>query len=327
MIRRRHLLGAASLLPALTPALAAPPTGFPARAVRLIIAFPAGGSVDTLGRSLQQGLSEALHGAVVVENQGGANTLIATRQVAGSPADGHTLLVTSDSLAINRALLPDSGYEAPGSFAPVTLAITAPQILVTHPRSGIRTIGEYVERLRTGTGRMNVAVPGWAAIGHLASETLNTRLSLPRPQHVAYRGGAPATAGLLAGDVDALWITLPAVTGLVRDRRLLGLAVSTATRSPALPDVPTLAETVLPGIDLPTWQGVLAPAGTPSRVVAALHAGLAATLEREEVRSNLAGLGFDIVSQGPEAFSALISRSVGDFGAVIRAADIRPENA
>ena len=281
--------------------------------------------MDTLGRALQPGLAEALRGSVVVENQGGANTLIATRTIAGATPDGHALLVTSDSLAINRALLPDAGYEAPGSFAPITLAITAAQILVTHPRSGIDSIQAYVARLRERHGRLNVAVPGWGAIGHLASETLNARLSLPRPEHVPYRGGAPATAALLAGEVDALWITLPAVTGLVKEGRLKGLAVSTARRAAVLPDVPTLDEAVAPGIDLPTWQGVLAPAGTPAPVVEALHEAIRGSLARPETQRTLAGLGFDIVAEGPADFTALIARSVQEFAAVIRAAGIRAE--
>ncbi|UFN47709.1 tripartite tricarboxylate transporter substrate binding protein [Roseomonas sp. OT10] len=325
-MRRRALLGLAAAL-AGPPVRAAPAAGFPSHPVRLLVAFPPGGSVDTLGRRLQQGMSDALRASVVVENQGGANTLIATRQIAASAPDGHSLLVTSDSLAINRALLPDPGYEAPGSFAPVTLAITAPQVLVTHPRTGLRDVQDYVARLRSSGGRLNVAVPGWGAIGHLSSELLVARLSLPRPEHAAYRGGAPATAGLLAGDVDALWITLPAVTSLVRAGRLRALAVTTARRAAALPQVPTLDETVAPRVDLATWQGVLAPVGTPAPIVAALNEAIAATLARNDVRGDLAGLGFEVVGAGPEPFRDLIAHSVDAFSEVIRAAGIRPEGA
>ncbi|MBR0646015.1 Bug family tripartite tricarboxylate transporter substrate binding protein [Plastoroseomonas hellenica] len=319
-LSRRAALGLLATAPLARPALAQAP-----RPVRLIVGFAPGGSVDTLARTLQPHLTEVLGQPVLVENQGGANTLLATRAVAAAAPDGQTLLVTSDSLSINQALLPDPGYSATASFAPVTLAIAAAQILVTHPGSGIRNAAEYAARLRDG--RLNIGVPGWGAIGHLVSESLNQRLGGSRAEHVAYRGGAPATTDLLAGNLDAVWITLPAVTPHVRDGRLLGLAVSTGERSRALPAVPTVAETLSPGFDVPTWQGILAPAGTPRPVIERLSAAAIAVLRRPAVNQALDGLGFDVVAGPPEQFSRHIEAAVASFTPVIRAAGIRPEGA
>lgn len=317
-------VGAASLTLAARQAAAA---WKPARPVRLIVSFAPGGSVDTFARALQPRLSEALGQPVVVENHGGANTLLATRLVAASPADGTTLLVTSDSLSINHALLPTPGYDARRSFAPVTLGISAAQILVTHPNSGIRTIKDYVARLRERPGQVNVGLPGWAAIGHLVSETLNQRLGGLKAEYIAYRCGGPATLDLLGGTTDALWITLPAVTPHVREGRLVGLAVSTATRAEALPDVPTIAETVVPGFDVATWQGVLAPTGTPAAAIEALHAAIAGALAREDVRRVLDGLGFSVLGAPPDEFARHIDQAAAQYAEVIATADIRPEGA
>lgn len=296
----------------------------PERPLRLIVSFAPGGSVDIFARTLQPHLAAALGQPVLVENHGGANTLIATQLVAGSPADGHTLLITSDSLSINHALLAAPGYDARRSFAPVTLGISAAQILVTHRNSGIRTVQDYVARVRALPGTVNVGLPGWAAIGHLASERLNQQLGGLSVEYVSYRGGAPAVADLLAGSTDALWITLPAVTAHVRDGSLLGLAVTTASRSEALPAVPTLAETVAPGFEVTTWQGILAPAATPPAAVEALHAAIGATLARPEVRARLDGLGFTVIGAPPAEFARHIARAVEDYGQVIRASGIRP---
>ncbi|WP_431280565.1 Bug family tripartite tricarboxylate transporter substrate binding protein [Humitalea sp. 24SJ18S-53] len=320
-------LGAGALAVGLCPASATAADWRPDRTVRLVVSFAPGGSVDTFARTLQPYLSQALGQSVLVENQGGANTLLATRQVAASPPDGLTLLVTSDSLSINQALLPDAGYDARTSFAPVALGISAAQILVTHPNSGIRSIDDYAARLRARPGSVNIGVPGWGAIGHLVGETLNQRLGGLRAEFVAYRGGAPATIDLLAGTIDALWITLPAVTPYVRDGRLVGLAVSTAARDGALPQVPTVAETVVPGFDITTWQGILAPAGTPPDIVASLYRTIATVLGRDDVRRSLNGLGFTVIAASPPVFAEHIAKAVDGYAQVIAAAGIKPGGA
>ena len=295
---------------------------FPARPLRLTVSAAAGGSIDILARTLAPHLSAALGQPVLVENQGGGNGVVAINAVARAPADGHALLVTGDAIVLAEALTRNAGYSARESFAPVTLAISAAQILVTHPRSGIATVQDYIARVRANPGRVNLGVPSWGGIAHLISESINQQLGGLSVEHISYRGGAPAVVDLLAGQLDALLITLPAITEHVREGRIVPLAVSTAARDAALPAVPTLSETILPGFDVNSWQGFLAPAGTPPAVVARLHAEISRALAIPEVRARLTDLGFTIAAQPPDIFAQHIARAGERFAAVIRAAYI-----
>ena len=308
---RRALLAAAAL------PLPARGASFATRPLKLVVSAAAGASLDILARAIAPGLGQT----VVVENQGGAGGLVAMQQVARAPADGHTLLRTGDALITIGAMQQEAGYDARTSFAPVTLAVRAAQLLVTHPGTGIASVQQYVERVRQAPGRLNMGLPGWGGIAHLINEMLNRQLGL-RVEYIPYRGGAPAALDLLARQVDAIIITLPAVTEQVREGRLVGLAVSTAQSDPALPLVPSLAESVAPGFDVESFQGVLAPAGTPPAVVAQLHAGVAAALALPAVRARLTELGYQIVAAPPAAFAGRIAVLGERFGQVIREAGI-----
>ncbi len=313
-MHRRALLAAA--LP-----FSARAAGFATRPVKILVSAAAGASLDILARAIAPGLGQALGQAVVVENQGGAGGLVAMQQVARMPPDGHTLLLTGDGLVTLGALHREAGFDPRGSFAPVTLAVRAAQILVTHPGTGIADVRHYVARVKAAPGSLNMGLPGWGGIAHLINEMLNRQLGL-RVEYIPYRGGAPAALDLLARQVDAIIITLPAVTEQVREGRLVGLAVSTARRDPALPEVPSLAETVAPGFDVESFQGVLAPAGTPAAVVAELHAGISAALALPAVKARLTELGYEIVAAGPAAFAERIAVLGERFGQVIREAGI-----
>lgn len=310
---RRALLAAALPFPARA-------AGFATRPVKILVSAAAGASLDILARAIAPGLGQALGQAVVVENQGGAGGLVAMQQVARAAPDGHTLLLTGDALVTVGAMQREAGVDAAG-FAPVTLAVRAAQLLVTHPGTGIADVAQYVARVRAAPGRLNMGLPGWGGIAHLINEMLNRQLGLG-VEYIPYRGGAPAALDLLARQVDAIIITLPAVTEHVREGRLIGLAVSTARRDPALPAVPSLAETVAPGFDVESFQGVLAPAGTPVGVVAELHAGISAALALPAVRARLTELGYEIVAAGPAPFAQRIAVLGERFGQVIREAGI-----
>ena len=311
---RRALLVAALPFPAGA-------AGFATRPVKILVSAAAGASLDILARAIAPGLGQALGQPVVVENQGGAGGLVAMQQVARMAPDGHTLLLTGDALVTVGAMQRDAGVDAVASFAPVTLAVRAAQILVTHPGTGIADVRHYVARVKAAPGTLNMGLPGWGGIAHLINEMLNRQLGL-RVEYIPYRGGAPAALDLLARQVDAIIITLPAVTEQVREGRLIGLAVSTARRDPALPEVPSLAETVAPGFDVESFQGVLAPAGTPAAVVAELHAGISAALALPAVKARLTELGYEIVAAGPAPFAQRIAVLGERFGQVIREAGI-----
>lgn len=319
---RRSLLGvvaAAVAAPGIATAARGP---IPAGAIRFIVPFAPGGSVDVLGRAVAKAVGETLGQQTLVENVAGGSTNLGSERVAKAVPDGLTILVASDSLAINKSLFPRLTFDPVTSFAPVTLAITAPQLLVTHPRSGLATVADYVAAARSRPGELKVGLPGHGVIGHLASEIVNRRLAGLKVNHIPYNGGAPASRDLIGGHLDALFITLPAVTAQVREGTLRGLATTSARRSAALPAVPSFDETVAPGLDLVSWQGFLVPAGTPPAVVEALNAAIGSALRGPSARPSLEGLGFDIVAAGPDAFGTLIRDDVARFAEIVHDAGL-----
>ncbi len=315
MLHRRHILAGSALLAA-RPAQAA--DAFPQRPLRLIVSSAPGASLDSLARILAPTLSARFGQPVIVENQGGGNGLLAAQQVARAEPDGTTLLLTGDAIILAALAEPRAGISFE-SFAPIIQAVSAAQILVTHPGTGIRDVQGYVAAVRARPGGLNVGIPSQAGIAQVVHELLGAQLGGLPVEFVSYRGGGPATTDLLARNTDAMVITLPAVTEYIRQGAIVPLAVSTGARDPALPEVPTFAETVAPGFDVDSWQGILAPARTPPAIVAALHAGFAATLSDPAVANRLRGLGFTITALPPEAFAARAAVSSAQAAPVIRA--------
>lgn len=320
---RRRLLTALALSPlALTsqPSLA---SGFPDKPVRLVVPFPAGGGVDVFARPLAPALSEALGVPVVIENIGGAASRIGSQRVGKSTPDGYTLLLTNDTLvavdAVTRpagegALLPD--------LAPVTLAISSCNLFVTHPKSGFSDPAGYLRALKTG--KVNIGVPGWGTAHHLTSAALNHRLGVTA-EHIPYKGGAPLLTDVLNGTLQAGVVTMAAALGHIQAGTLVGVAVTSKKRSSSLPKVLTLDESIAPGYTHQTWQGLLAPAGTPDAVVARLHAAVLTALKHPTVTERLPALGFDAEGLDGKAFGAILDSSYRNFETVVKAAGIKAE--
>jgi tripartite-type tricarboxylate transporter receptor subunit TctC len=320
--RRRRLLGAvaASPLALAAPSWAAAPDNKP---LRLIVPFPAGGGVDVFARPLAPALSEALGVPVVIENIGGAASRIGSLRVAQSAPDGTTLLLTNDTLVASDAVARAAGQEAVlPRLKPVTLAITSCNLFVTHPKSGFSDPAGYLRALKTG--KVNIGVPGWGTAHHLTSATLNHRLGVSA-QHIPYRGGAPLLNDVLSGTLQAGVVTMAAALGHIQAGTLVGIAVTSPKRAPALPAVPTLTESIAPGYTHQTWQGLLAPAGTPDAIVARLHAGVVQALRHPSVIERLPTLGFDAEGQSGPAFGAMLDESYRNFEAVVRATGIQAE--
>jgi tripartite-type tricarboxylate transporter receptor subunit TctC len=315
-VHRRAALAAAFALAA-APAAA---QSWPARPVRVVVPVPPGGSVDALARILARHLTEFLGQPVVVENHGGAGGNIAFELVANARPDGHTLLAGWDSVAINPALYRNLGWDPLRSFAPVVQTVRAAQILVVRNDVPARTLAEFLDLARARA--VSVGTPGNGSIGHLALELIRARTGVGFT-HVPYRGGGPAIADLLAGNIDAMSLTLAAVAQHVRAGRMRGIAVSTAARAPALPEVPTVAEGGLAGYDVVSWQGLLAPAGTDAAVVARLNAETNRALALPEVAQQLTGQGLEPVGGAPEALAALLRADVARWPAVVQAAGVR----
>lgn len=317
---RRALLG----VPFATPALA---QGWrPSQPMRVIVAAAPGGTLDIHARAAQGVISAALGQPVIVENQGGGAGRVAALQVGRAPPDGATMLVISgDGLVLQDILTGARHGKARPGLRAVSMTITAAQLLVTHPRSGIRDVRGYFDALRARGDRVTLAVPGIGGIAHIISEMVNRELGVS-VTHVPYRGGGPATLDLMAGQVDAMIITLPAVTTHVREGRLVPLAVSTKERDAALPDVPSFSESVAPDFDVPSTQGVMVPSGTPDTVVAGLEAAWRGALADPVVADRLRALGFVIQATTAAQFEANLAESEARFAPVIAAAGIRGDD-
>lgn len=321
--RRAALLAAGGLLA--RPALAQ--AWRPAQPVRCVIGAAAGGTLDIHARAAAPVLTERMGQPAVMENSGGAAGRIASALVGRTAPDGQTLLVASgDGIIISDILYGPTQGRLRSRLRPVTMTIIAAQLLVTHPRSGIRSVQDYLARARSSNG-VTLGVPGYGGIAHLISEMVNRGLGDMRVTHVPYRGGGPATVDLLAGQIDAMIITLPAVTEHVRQGRLVPLAVSTLQRDAAMPDVPTIAESLLPGFDVPSTQGVLVPEATPEPIVEAWAQAWRAALRTEAVTRRLTDLGFVITATTPSEFGASLDSTEARFAEVISAAGIKAEDA
>ncbi|MBV1800314.1 tripartite tricarboxylate transporter substrate binding protein [Siccirubricoccus sp. G192] len=293
---------------------------WPSRPVRIIVPVAPGGSVDALARVLGRHLSEALGQPFVIESHAGGGGNIAFEMVAAAKPDGHTILAGWDSVAINPSLYRSVPYDPLRSFAPVIQTVRTAQILVVRNGLPVRTLPEFLDLARQRT--ITLGTPGNGSIGHLAAELIKSRTGVGWT-HVLYRGGGSASMDLLAGHIDALSLTLAAVVQHVRGGRMRAIAVSTASRAPALPEVPTVAESGLPGYDVVSWQGLLAPAGTNPQIVARLNAEVNRTLALQEVARQLNDQGLEPVGGSPEVLAALLRADVARWPAIVQAAGAR----
>ncbi len=267
--------------------------GYPAKPVRIIVPVAAGGSADKLTRILADRLAAQWGQSVVVENVPGASGTIGAARAAKAAPDGLTLLQQGEGVTLNSILFNDLPYDAQKSFAPVIKAVVNPQILVVNPNVPLRTFADYLKQAKARPESISLALPGNGGIAHVAHELIAQETGA-RVNYIPYPGGGPATVDVLAGHVDATLITLAAVTEYVRSGKLRALAVTTAYRSPALPDVPTMAEAGLPGFSVESWQGYFVPAGTPPALVDRINRDIQTALRAPEVRSKLEDLGFKV---------------------------------
>ncbi len=322
LLLRSALFGAAASIP--RPGMAQGSRWSPDRTVRIIIPVAPGGSLDILGRLLARHLAPRLGQTVVAENHPGAGSNLAFDLVARARPDGLTLLVGSDPLTINPSLYPRIGFDPVRDFAPIIEAVRAPQVLVVNPRSPVTSVATFIEWAKEQEGRLTVASQGNGSIGHLAGALFAQGADL-RFVHVPYRGGGPAVIDLVAGHVEALFVTLPAAIEHIRAGRLRALAVTGAERAAALPDVPTVAEAAMPGFDVVTWQGILAPAGTPAAAIDRFATELAAVLAMPDLAADLTRQGFAVTAHGPAQFAALVQAEAARWPAVVRRTGARLE--
>ena len=297
---------------------------YPARPVRIIAPSAAGGAADTLARVIAQPLSERIGQPVLVDARPGAGTIVGTEAVAKAAADGHTLLIGLPALTINPSIYKTLPYEAERDFAAITQALSQPNLFVVHPSLPARTVRQLIDLAKARPGELAYGSSGVGASSHLTVE-LFLLMSGTRMLHVPYKGPTPAVIDLLAGRVALAAPSTIATINHVRSGRLRALGVTTAKRVAALPDIPTIAESGVPGYESVSWFGVLAPAGTPQDVIARLHRDIVEILRTADVRERFAKDGTEVVASSPQAFESYMRSERVKWARVVKAAGIKPE--
>ena len=315
---------------AFTALLAAAPRGeaaeqaFPTKPVRLLVTYAPGGASDIVSRLIASKLTESLRQQVVVENRPGASGIIASELLARSPADGYTIIHVNIAHGANPYLNAKLPYDTTKDFSPVALLALLPMILVTHPSLPVKSAADLVTLIKAKPGQLNYASAGSGSANHLAMELFMHATGL-NVTHIAYKGGAPAVTDLLGGQIPMMFITIPPALPHVKAGKLRVLAVSSAKRSPTLPEVPTVAESGVPGFDFNEWQAILAPPGTPRDVIARLNDEVNKALAQPDVKERMSGLGAEIAGSTPEQLTAHIAAELARWGAVIKKSGIGAE--
>jgi len=324
VVTRRTLIMLAAV--GCTPALAADPAaGYPNKSIRLIVPFPAGGGTDIVARAISVKLTEAWGQQIIIDNRGGAGGVIGADTVAKSTPDGYTLLFgTPGALVINPLLNSKLPYNATKDFAPVSLLALNPQLLAVHNSMPVGTVKELIAYAKAQPGKLNYASVGEGTPNHLAMELFKF-MSGTQMVHVPYKGAAPAVTDLVGGQVNLMFNPMPPLMPHVKSGRLKALGVGSTQRSPALPDVPTIAEAGVPGYEYVTWYSIVAPAKTPRAIIDKINSRLAAVLAIPEVALRLSSQGAEPRSSTPEELTRLIQEDYKRLGAVIRSAGIKGE--
>ncbi len=314
----RAILAAVALAFAATTAWA-----WPTKPVTFIVPYPPGGGTDVIARIYQEPLSKQLGQPIVIENRGGAGGSVGTAVAARALPDGHTLLFTLSSHSINPAIFKSLPFDTERDFRPVSVVASLPQLFATHPGTQYRTFAELIAFMKRNPGKIDYASVGVGSPSHMAGELLKLGLYMV---HIPYRGGGPAVAATMAGDVPLLIVSIPAAMSQVRAGRLRPLAVSTLKRTPILPDVPTVAEaTGLKDFEVDSWYAVFAPAKAPDEAMARMNREIAAAAARPEVKAKLLEQGADAVSSTPEALGQRVKREIAEWRAVVKHANIQGE--
>lgn len=316
----------AGLLLALTaawPSLAAA-QAWPARTMRMIVPGAPGTSPDILARTIAQYLTPRLGQQIVIVNQPGGGGNIGHGAAAKAAPDGYTMLVTSDQLSINQSLFRDLPFHAVDSFIPVVQAIVSPQVLIVTPSFPARDVAGLIDYARANPGKLNFASPQIGTVGHLAGELLKAGQKLDMV-HIPFQGATAAIKEVMAGQVQMMFVTLPPAVGQIQAGTVRALAMSTPTRNPGFPNVPTMKELGFPEFDFGAWQGVFLPAATPIEIVTRLNSEINAVLRDPEANATLQRAGFTPVGGTPQQFRELMAGTIDKWGKVVREARLKVE--
>jgi tripartite-type tricarboxylate transporter receptor subunit TctC len=326
-IDRRRLIALAApgvLVPVVGGRTAAAPSaeGWPSRIIKLVVPFTPGGGIDSIGRIIGARLSEVWGQQVVIENKPGAGGNIASEFVARSAPDGYTMYITAAGLAVNRYLFATINYDPIADFAPVTLICLFPNVLVVPNSSSLRSVGDLIAQAKREPGKLTFASPGHGSSPHMSGELFKSMAKV-NLTHVPYRGASPAYTDVIAGRVDCTFAVMASGLPLVRSGQLRALGVTTAKRVAAAPEIPTIAESGVPGYDMSSWFAFFVPAKTPTEIIRKMHADTVAVLAEPQVRAKLDALGVVVVGSTPEELGAHLKTEMERWAPVIKAANIK----
>jgi tripartite-type tricarboxylate transporter receptor subunit TctC len=327
MLNRRRFVGLTAAAIAAPPILPSRAAGadWPVKPVRVVVPFTPGGSTDITARLIGNRLQEVWGQSVVVENKPGAGGNIAADMVAHSDPDGYTIFISGPGMATNQFLYPQLSYDSVADFAPVTMLITQPNLMCVPNSSPAKSVKEFIAYCNDNRGKVTYASSGNGTTLHLSGE-LFKRLAKVEMTHIPYRGGAPAINDLIPGRVDVIFDNMPSILSHVRAGSLRGLAVTTKERVAATPDIPTIAESGVPGFDVFSWFGFFVPARTPQDVIAKINADTNAALVYASVKSRFEDLGATPKGSTQAELAAFLQSEIAKWGPVIREAKIRVEN-
>ena len=297
---------------------------FPVKPIRMIVGYAPGGGTDIMGRMMAQQISDALGQPVIVENRPGAAQNVAAEFVARQPADGYTLFMSSAAHGINVSLYAKINYDPVKDFTPISIFATSPNLLLVHPSFPARNVRDFIAVAKRTRGGLNYSSSGVGSSQHLSGEMLKVMLGSPMT-HVPYKGSAPSLAGLASGEVDFAFNNIPSAQPLINAGRIRAIGITSAKRSPLLPDLPTLVEGGLPGFMTETWYGFLAPAGLSRDLVTQLNEVSVRAVQRPEIRERLAQMGADPIAESPEFFARYLAAEIARWAKVIRESKARAE--
>jgi len=292
--------------------------GYPDRPVKILFGYAPGGGADIIARLMADNLHETLNHAVIVDNRPGASANIAAQAAAHAAPDGYTLFFgTSAEIAINKQVMKDMGFDPDTDFAPIVLGFNVPLALVVGAKSPYKTLNDLIEDARRNPGKLNYASSGSGSPGHLAGEMLALRTKTTMT-HVPYKGGGPALTDVIGGHVDFYFSSLNSVTQHVKAGTLRILALSSLKRSPLVPEIPTVAELMLPGFDFTIWGGLFAPSKTPAEIITLLNRDVNLAYQKPEVKARLNAEGSEAAANTPEQFAAFVKSEIAKYAIVVK---------
>jgi tripartite-type tricarboxylate transporter receptor subunit TctC len=297
---------------------------FPTRPVRVIVPQPPGASTDLTARLVAQKLADALGQPVIVDNRPGAGSIIGTELVAKATPDGYTILVVASSITINPSLHPNLGFDPLRDLAPITQLSAFPNMLTVHPSLPVKTVADMIAVAKAQPGKLNYGSSGTGTGTHLSAELFKYMTGVSMV-HIPFKGGGQAVTALIGGQVQLNFATIPSVLPHVRSGKLRAIAVTTAKRSAAVPETPTIAEAGVPGYDHGPWNGMLAPAKTPAAIIARLNAEAAKAMQSADMKTVLNTEGAEPVGNSPQAFGAILREETVKWAKVIKAAGIKAD--